>query len=521
MLVWLIPIAFCGYGCFFTFFRFWNGFDAISGDVGDARFNAMVLEHTWLWLKGIHSSLFNTPMFYPHPNVYAYSDYLFGVAPLYWIARFFHVDPYLSYQWWLIACCILNFVAFFILARKFFKFSPVFSSLGAYVFTFSLPRISHFEHGQLAPQFYIVLSAMGALLWWREPQSKKAAGLFVLGASLQFLTSFYYFWFWVWTLAVYAFYVLVKRERREQFKFWFQEATAEAGWKYFLGIALAGFLMIAPFLYHYLLVAKEVGMRGWVSVSNSTPRFYSWLNLPHDHWEWSLVPFQPWINALPVPQEHLLSFGLLTWLCMLAAAIWAWKSKTKRYLVIPLVAMFLFTLTSGRFSTWVFVTYLFPAGGAIRAVGRIQIFMLLFWALIFIFFLKNLWDSPRKIFRATAIFTGLFFFAENTYSTNWVFSRAQDEAKVSRVIARLPGDCEVLVYTDGLRDHADFENMDAIVIAFLSGRATVNGYSGNQPPHFGDLLYHETPATLDDALQRWFRVHSNGSAFKTCKIGAN
>lgn len=476
------PVFMCVLGLYFVFIRFWHGFDAVSGDLGDARFNAYVLEHTWLWAKGVHGSLFNMPMFYPHENVYAYSDFMLGAAPLYWFFRAVGCDMMLSYQWWMVACSALNFTVFHSFLKKVFNLNCFFAALGAYVFAFSLPRITHLEHVQLVGQFFIVMSALGLWMWWKDPQSKKAPWLFCTGAILQFISAFYFFWFWVWTLAIYLAYLVWNRTRRTQLWDW----TKSIPRKNLVAPFVINGIIAIPFLYHYALAAKYFGRRDWVSISNSVPRIYSWINLPKDHWEWSWLPVKNWILALPMIHEHYLSFGLLTWIAMIYACVWIYRHRPDfKFLLIPLAAMFIFTITSGRFSTWVFMAYLFPGGGAIRAMSRIQIFMLLFWSPILMLFLMELWRTGKKWIVSLIV---IAFFAENIYVSDWVYSRSKDQARLDQVAKMIPADCEVMVNPKGFAPFADEVNIDTVMIAFQNHRSTMNGYSGHEPHDYLDTM---------------------------------
>ena len=508
---WLFSILVCAYGLYFTFHHFWKAFDAISGDLGDARFNSLVLEHTWLWVKGVHESLFNTPMFYPHPNAYAYSDFLLSAAPIYWMLRSLGNDILGAYQGWMILACVLNFFSFEFLASRCFKINRYLSAFGAYLFAFSLPRISHLEHVQLVPAYFIVLSAIGLLEWKEKPKSIKGPFLFFLGTVLQFLNAFYFFWFWLWSLCMGLAWILWNQERREALKKW------AISWNFRAIALLMGFMSLLsfPFLAHYVKVSAEMGRRSWVTISNSVPRLYSWINLPHDHWEWKWLPFHSWIDALPVIHEHYLSFGIFTWGFLGLAFIWVSKQKKIRYLTIPLFAMFIFTLTSGRFSSWVFISYLFPAGGAIRAVGRIQIFMLLFWALISIHYLSSLLKSKSHAKKTAAFIFMALFFVENTYRNDWVFSKRVENERIQNLAKKIPADCKLIINQRGFHLDANSENLDAVMVAFQTGRITVNGYSGNQPKEFAESFFHSN-ADLQSQLNQWWSVHGLQSPGKEC-----
>lgn len=506
---WLFPILLCAFGLYFTFSDFWKSFDAINGDIGDARFNALTLEHTWLWLKGIHPDLFNRPMFYPHANTYAYSDYMLGAAPLYWFFRSLGSDILLSYQSWMIACCALNFAAFFAMAKKTFQFSTVIAAIGAYAFAFSLPRITHLEHVQLVGQFWIVLSAMGAIAWWKNPKSVAAPIAFVTGACLQFISAFYFFWFWIWSLAMIAIFISINSTRRQKLKEWFQQISKQNT----LAIFMVAGISVLPFLYHYVLAAKEMGARGWVVISNTVPRLYSWTFLPTNHWQSFATPFKEWALALPVTHEHYLSFGLITWAAMIAALVWVYRQKPLRYLSIPLLMMFAFTLTSGRFSSWVFMTYLFPGGTAIRAVSRIQIFMLLFWVVVLMHYLRYL--STQKT-RALVALVCLALVGESFYRSEWFFSRSAETLRIQNRIGAIPEECEVLAFANGFAPFADFSNMDATWIANQLQLPTINGYSGNQPQEWPEVFFN---SQLDNEakVKEWLRRHQkNSDDLKIC-----
>src|SRR5689334_21640354 len=67
----------------------------LPGDPGDVRFCQYLMEHSLLWLERApaHLKFWDVPFFYPHPNVLAYSETLFGVAPFYWMGRWIGFGP--------------------------------------------------------------------------------------------------------------------------------------------------------------------------------------------------------------------------------------------------------------------------------------------------------------------------------------------------------------------------------------------------------------------------------------------
>ncbi|CAN1501038.1 hypothetical protein MCEZE4_00498 [Burkholderiaceae bacterium] len=53
-------------------------FRATPGDLADPRFNSYLLEHVWLWLRGISPNLWSPNFYYPFTNILGFSDNFFG-----------------------------------------------------------------------------------------------------------------------------------------------------------------------------------------------------------------------------------------------------------------------------------------------------------------------------------------------------------------------------------------------------------------------------------------------------------
>jgi hypothetical protein len=496
-LQFLIPIAFVLFGSYFAFSGFWNGFDTISGDLGDSRFNMSVFEHTWKWLIGVHPSLFDMPMFYPHRNVYAYSDYLMGFAPIYWFFRLITNDMHLSFQSWLVVCALLNFCSYFILSRRFFKLPVFWASFASYVFSFGVPRTSHLYHVQTFPQFYIVISAMGLLMWKEKPESKIAPWLFLTGGMMQFISAFYWIWFWVLILFFYAAWTITDPNRRSMTLK--QIKTFDR--KHLVLSCLFNMTIALPFLLHYIINAKELGRHGWVSISETVPRFYSWVFIAKDHWQWTLIPFKDLIKELPFSSEHNLSLGFMTWLGCAFSIIWIWKKKLHyRFLLIPIIATFLLTLSSGRFSSWVFITYLFPAGGAIRAVGRIQIFLLLFWALILTLYLAHAYESKSKIKKWLATILVIGSLSETVYTNTTTYSRQHSLDRIQKSSDQITPGCNLTANPNGFFLKNVEIRLDTVLASFEKGIPSMNGYSGHDPVGYEKTMGNLSKMAADRSI---------------------
>src|SRR6266481_7682856 len=117
-IVFLYVVALAG-GTYLAFRpTFDSDFARTQADPGDGMLNHYLLEHSWRVVSDPHycGTLLSPPFFFPERTVLVYSENFLGVAPLYWALRL--VLPYdLAFQWWMILCSALNFVAFAAVAR--------------------------------------------------------------------------------------------------------------------------------------------------------------------------------------------------------------------------------------------------------------------------------------------------------------------------------------------------------------------------------------------------------------------
>jgi len=73
-------IACCNFFCWFFGYimHTTDWLRAIPGDLFDARFNSVILEHLYQWVRGEVPKLWSPAFFYPFENVLAFSDNHFG-----------------------------------------------------------------------------------------------------------------------------------------------------------------------------------------------------------------------------------------------------------------------------------------------------------------------------------------------------------------------------------------------------------------------------------------------------------
>lgn len=128
----------------------------VPGDLGDARFNMFVLEHTFRRLGG-GISWASPQNFYPFPGTLFYSDTHAGSALFYALFRLLRFSELQSFTLWFFTGLALTYLA---AAYAFIRlgFTPLTALLAALIFAFSLPVLSQAGHAQLVYRFGIPLA---------------------------------------------------------------------------------------------------------------------------------------------------------------------------------------------------------------------------------------------------------------------------------------------------------------------------------------------------------------------------
>jgi hypothetical protein len=75
-----------------------GNFTMIPGDLGDARFNSVVLEHGYQWLTGQATQLWSPSFFYPYERVLGLSDNHFGSGWSYSLLRSLGMPREMAYS---------------------------------------------------------------------------------------------------------------------------------------------------------------------------------------------------------------------------------------------------------------------------------------------------------------------------------------------------------------------------------------------------------------------------------------
>lgn len=461
---------------------------AIPGDLLDARFNSVILEHLFQWVTGIAPKLWSPSYFYPYENVLAFSDNHFGSGWIYILFRLGHLTREQAFLGWFIVGNVFNFWSSYYIFRR-FNFSIIASSIGAFIYAFGLPALSKEAHAQLLYRFAVPLSffAMCQFL-----QRNRLADIVwtIFWLVIQFFCSIYLGVFLIYLLGALSisFFFLNRKSHRKQFKNILAKHFNIAHWisAIFLIVLLS---LLSALLYQYQTVSSQYGFtRSVAEIQSMLPRVSSYLISDHS-------TLSGWIGGYIPPfhmrQEHQMFFGIGVWILGLLGCWYVYQNASNEMLgqlaLWSLTILFILTISINGYSIYRLLLYL-PGISSVRAVSRVVLVMLFPIAILAAIAidktLKQLKTSPIRCFFlfvliSLALIESIFYHPYSTQVSKWIDRQAQLKQLLTAVISKdniffatgKPGD-----YQDGVIE------LDAMILAQDMRLPTLNGYSGNFPP---------------------------------------
>lgn len=468
-------------------------FKAIPGDLYDARFNSVILEHLFQWSKGEVSKLWSPAFFYPFENVLAFSDNHFGSGAVYILFRAFGQAREQAYLYWFVVGNILNFGVTYCVFRR-LGFSVIASGVGAFVYAFGLPALLKEAHAQLIYRFAIPLSflSMYQYLQTKEPL-RLAQTIFWL--AIQFLCSIY--------LGIFLIYLLTALTIAYA---WIDSKCLFSrlgdGWKIqainkrVLSIILLIFSLIAitALLYKYQSVSRHYGFHRTIAeILSMMPQPSSYLIADRSR-------LTSWIGAYvtstPMRHEQQMFFGVGLWVL---ALIGIWRiyysgpyKNIGRVALITLLILIISTLSIHDFSIYKLFLYL-PGFSSVRAVSRIVLVMLLpmgILAGIAMEYAVTL--RSNAISRAMILCVFLLLLTTETVSyrpfntpiSAWHARQTQITELIANSLNLKKEDILFVTGNASAGYQVEAIELDAMILAQDLGVATLNGYSGNVPKEY-------------------------------------
>ncbi len=529
---------------FWTFhhFELESRLDVMQGKT-DPRQHIFQFENYFQALLG-HTSVVSPPIFYPTKGVLGYCDAMAGVSPIYCSFRFLNLDMYNATQVAVIVFDILNFLACFWLLKKGFGLKVFPSSIGAAFFAFNSIKYNQLEHYDFQALYFLPMILLCFVLFIRRPSETpgkiKILWLAAVLIDIQFLTSFYMGWFLaIWSIVLIFMFLLF--ERQYFFSGSWKRLFPSSRFNYGVALFILAVGMI-PFFALYLPVLHLKGPRLLSDVVDNMPTFKAlmWMGEGNYVWGW-LAQFKKMSN-MDCQWENRLGLGLLFSLFWLWVTIKAvrnipnlarkrapafpfeknseiQKQSIFETLVILSVWFCLILILKRHYQPllWQWIYYWLPGCKAVLCTSRFGVVLMLPVSMIFAF------EVQRFILRVSdmkepAKKTGAMMLMGVLLSGVWVeqmadtpvgvFSVSKDRAKMVKLAARVPKDATAF-YLSGRDDGYGLNQIDAMLIASISGVPTLNGYYTSGPPGWNlDGLAHPD---YHERVNKWISDHHLGT----------
>jgi hypothetical protein len=468
-------------------------FRAIPGDLFDARFNSVILEHLFQWVKGEAPSLWSPAFFYPFENVLAFSDNHFGSGWTYILFRLAGLPREYAYLAWFIVGNLLNFwVTFYVFRRL--GFSILAAGAGAFVFTFALPALPKEAHAQLTYRFAVPLAFL-AMYQFLQSKNIFVFVRVVFWLLIQFLCSIYLGVFLIYLLGIMTLvWILSKKEFL--FSHW---QTGQSHSKTAIGIAwILIFLLcsaIIALLYQYQIVSLEYGFKRSVGeIKSMMPTLSSYLISDS-----SLLT--KWIGQsfaqIPMRHEHQMFIGLGLFLVGVLGIYYIYRGGVHQQLgrvsAWTLFGLIVLTLSIHGHSIYRVLLYL-PGVGSVRALSRIVLVMLLPVGIIAAIAIDGVhqrfqkWQTRWAMLIALVLLVvaeSIFYQPYSTGISKWVDRQNDLKLRLPTYDLKDP-----IIFVTGNPDHPHLKavELDGMIFAQDRHLPTLNGYSGNTPPGYLDPL---------------------------------
>jgi hypothetical protein len=463
----------------------------VPGDFIDGRFNNYILEHGFSYLGGNLPSYWNAPFIYPEKDVITYSDNLLGTVPIYAIFRWFGAPFDTAFQLWTITITILNYAACAILLQYLFK-NHYASSIGAFVFAFSIALQSQVGHAQTFPRFAIPLVILALLIFFLN---KRPFYFFV--ALLLWVYQMYCGIYLGMLLLTLIFIMLVVNYVLNANAY--HQIVKNQKWLFQLFSALViNVMLLLPLMLPYLERAKQLGLHNYENVRGSIPTplsfFFSWSG----SYLWDFL--NDTCIDYPAFWDHQIFAGGLATLAIVIVVLRAiylrlgLKNKQSEIgsqhqtLFWSALCLFLVFMRFGNYSLYQLV-YQVPGFAAMKALQRIINIELVFFSIALACLLKSyvLFSGLRNalIFVLLAFILTLdnFIYEENTHHRSKAESRERIITLKSKM-NHLPQWSVISYEPDSMISAPMDYQLDAMLASQQLKLFCINGYTGNSPNYY-------------------------------------
>lgn len=467
-------------------------FTSVPGDLGDARFNSVILEHLYRWVGGRDHSLWSPEFFYPFQGTLAFSDNHFGTGMVYMLFRWLGFTREGAYNGWFLVGALLNYlVTYFVLRRL--NFSDLAAAAGAFVFAFALPAELHQNgHAQLIYRYAIPLAALGFFHALETGRAYYFWQVF-LWVAVEFFCSIYLGIFLVYLLAASVLGASFFKWGRGRLLHICSSIPGETPLRklIFYGVALLSLVAVGLLLFQYHKVSREYGfVRTPGEISELLPRLGSYLVADRSMFSWVGKRFA----HVPARWEQQMFVGAGIMLFAIFGAIATIASKRNetvgRVALMSFLILFIVTLHVGGHSIYLLLIKI-PGLSAVRVVSRIILVMLFPISILVAVGIDRVRNfgilQNRNAMIAFSVGLVVLLGAETASYEADNELIAVWRGRVISMRTLLPArhvDRPILYIS---RSHAEpfySSELDAMILGQEIGMPTLNGYSGNTPPGY-------------------------------------
>lgn len=497
---WLAPIVLLLLGFWFVPLAHTCQMACVPGDLGDARFNGVILEHFYRWLGGKEASLISPSFFFPMPGALTFSDNLWGTGWLYSIYRFLGADRYQAFDLWYMGGYVVNFIVCHCVLRR-LGFSPVASALGAFAFAFAMPVIARHGHAQLGYRFLIPVAL---LLWQRFRESSRWLwlGWLALAVCGQFYLSIYLGYFLLLLLGAWAIaQAVIERSRPWN---WFapglrlSDSTARRELLFAAAMGAVALVALIGLMYPYLYYSKLYGFqRDTQEIASLLPRLRSYL-LADGSAIWAGMSASL-VDTMPMRHEQQIFFGLgIGGLALLGLL----KSSLRlRWVALLAIALIVVLTVSIRGHSLYLLLASLPGVNSIRAMARIGLVLAMPVAVLVAIGVDSI-RGRGEFLRLLVAVLALVMIAESMSMRTVNFDVAQARSGTLALQRELPVPLPanaMLFVPIGPDNNFINAQLDGMVLGQAADRPTLNGYSGNLAPGYSPAPRNDVSACVQAA----------------------
>ena len=480
----------------------WDGGQSYPGDIGDGRFNQLVIEHGYQSLRG-HYAWASPGQFYPAENTLGLSDTNAGTLPLFAALRGIGLSMDRAWQAWFVGVASLNVISAF----RLFAALQIGRSLrgplvAAGTGSFLLVWLTG-THTQLLPFFPLLLAAeqIVAVIADRNRWRWVAAGGWL---AWQFAAGPYLCFFGVFIIGstlvsgwlahrVLNAECLSPRNSAAVFSRWFKHQA--------VGIAFMGGTLAAMVASIYARALQQGAGRAMREVIALAPTWRSWFTTPPTSWWYPAG----WPGQDPELVERAWFAGFGPWAVLAGVAVVACRSKARAsisglWLALvggALLPMLFFTRWGDSAGAWLWLAEHVEPLRAFRSTGRIGALLqltLIAGAGVALTRARSMARPGVRRFAplAIAILLATENLAHRQPSTPLTTGESRTQALISAW--RAAGDRPILAFAPGFTNAPEpWLWLDAWSAALQLHRSTLNGYSGGLPGSHTTFLWAPTP----------------------------